>query len=33
MAGVDLDVALEPAKRWYRVSGTYVLTIIRDRLL
>jgi len=26
MAGVDLDVALEPAKRWYRVSGSYALT-------
>ena len=26
MAGVDLDVVLEPAKRWYRVSGSYALT-------
>ncbi len=26
LAGVDLDVTLEPARRWYRVSGHYVLT-------
>ena len=33
LAGVELDVTLEPAKRWYRVSGRYVLTNPHDKPL
>ena len=30
LGGVDIDMTLEPAKRWYRVSGHYVLTNAND---